>query len=62
MFFKNSSKTASTYVPESTGEQLHLANTENVVNYDVNKVAKLQQDFNALKQILYTCVADICKQ
>ena len=31
-------------------------NTENIVNYDVNKVEKLQQDFNELKEMLYTHV------
>ena len=55
-FFKNSSKTASNSVNESRREQSHSANTENTVNYDVNKVEKLQQDFNELKQILYTHV------
>ena len=54
--FKNSSKTASTHVNRSTREQSHSANTESIVNYDVNKVEKLQQDFNELKQILYTHV------
>ena len=28
-------------------------NTENIVNHDVDKVDKLQQEFNELKQILY---------
>ena len=37
-------------------EQLHSANTKNIVNHDVNKVDKLQQEFNELKQILYTHV------
>ena len=37
-------------------EQSHSANTENVVNHDVNKVDKLQQEFNELKQILHTHV------
>ena len=37
-------------------EQLHSANTENIVNHDVDKVDKLQQEFNELKQILYTHV------
>ena len=37
-------------------EQSHSANTENIVNHDVNKVDKLQQEFNELKQILYTHV------
>ena len=37
-------------------EQLHSVNTENIVNQDVNKVDKLQQEFNELKQILYTHV------
>ena len=36
-------------------EQSHSANTENIVNHDVNKVDKLQE-FNELKQILYTHV------
>ena len=31
-------------------------NTENIVNHDVDKVDKLQQEFNELKQILYTHV------
>ena len=34
-------------------EQSHLANTENIVNHDVDQ---LQQEFNELKQILYTYV------
>ena len=34
-------------------EQSHSANKENIVNQDVNKVDKLQQEFNELKQILY---------
>ena len=37
-------------------EQSHSANTENIVNHDVDKVDKLQQEFNELKQILYTNV------
>ena len=37
-------------------EQSHLANTGNIVNHDVDKVDKLQQEFNELKQILYTHV------
>ena len=37
-------------------EQSHSANTENIVNHDVDKVDKLQQEFNELKQILYTHV------
>ena len=36
-FFKNSSKTASNSVNESTREQSHSSNTENIANYDVNK-------------------------
>ena len=35
-------------------EQSHSANTENIVNQD--KVDKLQQEFNEVKQILYTHV------
>ena len=38
------------------GEQLPSANTENIVNHDVDKVDKLQQEFNELKQILHTHV------
>ena len=34
-------------------EQSHSANTENIVNHDADKVDKLQQEFNELKQILY---------
>ena len=37
-------------------EQSHSANTENIVNHDADKVDKLQQEFNELKQILYTHV------
>ena len=37
-------------------EQSHSANTENIVYHYVDKVDKLQQDFNELKQILYTHV------
>ena len=37
-------------------EQSHSVNTENIVNHDVDKVDKLQQEFNELKQILYTHV------
>ena len=37
-------------------EQSHSSNTENIVNHDVDKVDKLQQEFNKLKQILYTHV------
>ena len=37
-------------------EQSHSANTENIVNHDVDRVDKLQQEFNELKQILYTHV------
>ena len=37
-------------------EQSHSANTENIVNHDLDKVDKLQQEFNELKQILYTHV------
>ena len=32
----------------------HSANIENILNHDVDKVDKLQQEFNELKQILYT--------
>ena len=38
------------------------ANTENIVNHDVDKVDKLQQEFHEFKQILYTRVAEFCKQ
>ena len=34
-------------------EQWPSANTENIVNHDVDKVDKLHQEFNELKQILY---------
>lgn len=63
-FFKNSSKTASTHVNKSMREQSHSVNTEKIVIYDVNKVEKLQQDFNELKQIIiaHTRVADFFKQ
>ena len=37
-------------------EQSHSANTENIVNHDVDKVDNLPQEFNELKQILYTHV------
>ena len=37
-------------------EQSHSANTENIVNHDVDKADKLKQKFNELKQILYTNV------
>ena len=37
-------------------EQSPSANTENIANHDVDKVDKLQQEFNELKQILYTHV------
>ena len=40
-------------------EQSHSANTENIVNHDVDRVDKLQQEFNELKQILYTLVAEL---
>lgn len=53
---KNTSTFASTDVNRSMREQSYLANTENIINYDVNKVDKLQQEFNKLKQILYTHV------
>ena len=53
---KNTSTFASTDVNRSMREQLHSANTENIVNQDVNKVDKLQQEFNELKQILHTHV------
>ena len=35
-------------------ERSHSANTENIVNHDVDKVDILQQEFNEPKQILYT--------
>ena len=47
---------ATTDVNRSMREQSHSANTENIVNDDVDKVDKLQQEFNELKQILYTHV------
>ena len=53
---KNTSTIANTDVNRSMREQSHLANTENIVNHDVDKVDKLQQEFNELKQILYTHV------
>ena len=37
-------------------ERSHSADTENIVNHDVDKVDKLQQEFNELKQILHTHV------
>ena len=37
-------------------ERSHSADTENIVSHDVDKVDKLQQEFNELKQILYTHV------
>ena len=37
-------------------EQSHSANIENTVNHDVDKVDKLQQEFNELQKILYTHV------
>ena len=52
---KNTSTFASTDVNRLMREQSHSANTENIVNHDVNKVDKLQE-FNELKQILYTHV------
>ena len=53
---KNTSTFASTDVNRSMREQSHSANTENIVNHDVNMVGKLQE-FNELKQIiLYTHV------
>ena len=42
-FFKNSSKTGSNSVYKSMQEQSHSANTENIVNYNVIKVEKLQK-------------------
>ena len=53
---KNTSAFAGTDVNRSMQEQSHLANTENIVNHDVNKVDKLEQEFNDLKQILCTHV------
>ena len=50
------STNATTDVNRSMREQSHSANTENIVNHDVDKVDKLQQEFNELKQILYTHV------
>ena len=37
-------------------EQSNSANTGNIVNHSVDKVDKLQQEFNELKKILYTHV------
>ena len=53
---KNTSTNASTDVNRSMREQSHSANTVNIVNHDVDKVEKLQQEFNELKEILYTHV------
>ena len=50
---KKTSTIASTDVNRSMREQSHSANTENIVNHDVHKVDKLQQEFNELRQILY---------
>ena len=43
-------------------EQSHSANTENIVNHDVDKVDKLQQESRAQTNIVHTCVAEFCKQ
>ena len=51
---KNTSTNASTDVNRSMREQSHSADRENIVNHGVDKVDKLQQEFNELKQILYT--------
>ena len=53
---KNTSTNATTDVNRSMREQSPSANTENIVNHDVDKVDKLQQEFNELKQMLYTHV------
>ena len=53
---KSTSTFATTDVNRSMREQSHSANTENIVNHNVNKVDKLQQEFNEFKQILYTHV------
>ena len=53
---KNTSSNATTYVNRSMREHSPSANTENIVNHDVDKVDKLQQEFSELKQILYTHV------
>ena len=43
---KNTSTIANTDVNRSMREQSHSANTENIVNHDVDKVDNLQQEFN----------------
>ena len=53
---KLSKNTSANARNRSIPEQSHSANTVNIVNHDVDKVDKLQQEFNELKQILYTHV------
>ena len=48
------SATASTDVNRSKRDQSHSANSENIVNHDVNRVDKLEQDITEIKQLLKT--------
>jgi hypothetical protein len=50
------SATASTDVNRSKRDQSHSANSENIVNHDVNRVDKLEQDITEIKQLLKTHV------
>ena len=45
-------------------EQSHSANMETIVNHDVEKVDKLQQERiqRAQTNIVHKCVAEFCKQ
>ena len=54
--FTKTSATASTDVNRSKRDQSHSANSENIVNHDVNRVDKLEQDITEIKQLLKTHV------
>ena len=53
---KNTSTNPSTDLNRLMQQQSHSANTVDIVNHTVDKVDKLKQEFNELKEILYTHV------
>jgi len=50
--YTKTSTTASNIVNRSTRDQSHSANAENIVNDDINRVDKLEQDLTEIKQLL----------
>ena len=54
--FTKTSATGSTDINRSKQDQSHSANSENIVNHNVNSIDKLEQDITEIKQLLKTHV------